>query len=61
MGSLAAVVSGTVSALAAFLLARYLLAREDREARGKSKSFKAVDQAVAKDPWKVVALLRMSR
>lgn len=59
-GLLAAVVSGTLSALAAFLLARYLLrARIEKLAR-KSKSFKAVDQAVAKDPWKVVALLRMS-
>jgi uncharacterized membrane protein YdjX (TVP38/TMEM64 family) len=59
-GLLAAVVSGTLSALAAFLVARYLLrARIEKLAR-KSKSFKAVDQAVAKDPWKVVALLRMS-
>ncbi len=59
-GLLAAVLSGTLSALAAFLLARYLLrARIEKLAR-KSKSFKAVDQAVAKDPWKVVALLRMS-
>ena len=59
-GLLAAVVSGTLSALAAFLLARYLLRARIEELARKSKSFKAVDHAVAKDPWKVVALVRMS-
>lgn len=59
-GLLAALASGTLSALAAFLLARYVLRGRIEKLARKSKSFKAVDQAVAKDPWKVVALVRMS-
>lgn len=43
-----------------FLIARYLIHdRIERRAR-RSAVFKSVDDAVRQEPWKVVALLRMS-
>ena len=59
-GLLACAVSATLSAVSAFLLARYVLRKPVERAARKSAAFKAVDQAVAKEPWKVVALVRMS-
>ena len=59
-GLVAALVAGTLAALAAFLLARYVLRSRIEVLARRSAAFKAVDQAVAKEPWKVVALLRMS-
>jgi uncharacterized membrane protein YdjX (TVP38/TMEM64 family) len=59
-GMVAALASAAVAALIAFFIARYLLrARIERLAR-RSATFKALDQAVAKEAWKVIALLRMS-
>lgn len=59
-GLAAAMVSVLASALAAFLLARYVMRRWlERAARGNA-AFKALDSAVAKEGWKVVALLRVS-
>jgi uncharacterized membrane protein YdjX (TVP38/TMEM64 family)/membrane-associated phospholipid phosphatase len=59
-GLAAAMVSALSSALAAFLLARYVMRRSIERAARRSATFKAVDAAVAKEGWKVVALLRMS-
>ena len=59
-GLLAALVSATLSAIAGFLIARYVLRESFGRLARRSKTFKAVDQAVAKDAWKVVALVRMS-
>ena len=59
-GTLAAMVSSTVAAFCAYLLARHLLrARVERSAR-RNPSFKAVDAAVQRAPVKVVALLRLA-
>lgn len=59
-GLAAAMVSAFASALAAFLLARYVMRDRLERAARENATFKAVDAAVAKEGWKVVALLRMS-
>jgi uncharacterized membrane protein YdjX (TVP38/TMEM64 family) len=52
--------ASTIAAALAFLIARYL-AREavERQAR-KNAKFAAIDRAIGKEGWKVVALLRLS-
>ena len=59
-GFFAAVVSSTLGALAAFLIARHVLRGPVERAAKRNDTFKAVDQAVKKEPRKVVALLRLS-
>lgn len=59
-GLVAALLSATLSAIAGFLIARYVLKGWFGRLARRSKTFKAIDQAVAKDAWKVVALVRMS-
>jgi uncharacterized membrane protein YdjX (TVP38/TMEM64 family)/membrane-associated phospholipid phosphatase len=59
-GLLAALITAAGSALAAFLLARYVLRRHVETAARRSAIFSAVQAAVEKDGWKIVALLRMS-
>ena len=59
-GLAAAVGSSSLAAYCAFLIARHLVRqRVERAARG-NQTFAAVDKAVKREPWKVVALLRMS-
>ena len=59
-GFVAAVASSTIGALAAFLVARHVLRGIVERAAKRNETFKAVDQAVRKEPRKVVALLRLS-
>ena len=59
-GLAVALVASTLAALAAFLVSRYLMRERLERAARRNKSFAAVDKAVKKEPWKVVALLRMS-
>jgi uncharacterized membrane protein YdjX (TVP38/TMEM64 family) len=59
-GLAAAVASSTISALAAFLVGRFLLRERMEHFARKDKAFKAVDGAVKREPLTVVALLRMS-
>ncbi|HEV3010377.1 MAG TPA: VTT domain-containing protein [Burkholderiales bacterium] len=59
-GLAAALAGALASALAAFLLARTVMRRPVERIARKYEAFKAVNTAVAKDGWKVVALLRMS-
>jgi undecaprenyl-diphosphatase len=59
-GLAAAAISALFSALGAFLLARYVLRRPLQRLAQRNAAFKAMDAAVAKDGWKVVALLRLS-
>jgi uncharacterized membrane protein YdjX (TVP38/TMEM64 family) len=59
-GIAAAVAASTLAALAAFLVARYVLRERIERAAKRNKSFAAVDKAVRREPWKVVALLRLS-
>jgi uncharacterized membrane protein YdjX (TVP38/TMEM64 family)/membrane-associated phospholipid phosphatase len=59
-GFAAAMAGAVAGALAAFVLARYVLRKPVERAARRHEAFKAVDKAVAKEGWKVVALLRMS-
>jgi uncharacterized membrane protein YdjX (TVP38/TMEM64 family) len=59
-GLFAALASSTLAALAAYLIARYVLRERLERAAKKNDTFAAVDKAVRREPWKVVALLRMS-
>jgi uncharacterized membrane protein YdjX (TVP38/TMEM64 family)/membrane-associated phospholipid phosphatase len=59
-GLAVAMASALCSALAAFLLARHVLRRPFERAARRNASFKSMDAAVAKEGWKVVALMRMS-
>jgi len=59
-GTVVALLSSLGGAIAAFLISRYLFrGRVLKFVRGR-KAFKAVDGAVAKESWKIVALLRLS-
>ena len=55
-----ALTASTLSALSAFLVARFVVRDYIERAAKRNKSFAAVDKAVRKEPWKVVALLRLS-
>lgn len=59
-GLVAAVASATVSALVAFLIGRHALRARLEKVAKRNATFVAVDQAVKREPWKVVALLRLS-
>ena len=59
-GLLAAMAGALAASLAAFLLARSALRERLASAARGNKVFKALDGAVAKDGWKVVALVRLS-
>ena len=54
------VVSATVGASLAFLVARYLARDLVANRFGGNEKFRAIDQAVAEDGWKIVGLLRLS-
>lgn len=54
------VVAATIGAGLAFLVARYLARARVQRMTEQSPRFKAVDQAVTEDGWKVVMLLRLS-
>jgi uncharacterized membrane protein YdjX (TVP38/TMEM64 family) len=59
-GLVASLVSAVAGALAAFLIGRHLLRQRIERAARRNESFAAVDKAVRSEPWKVVALLRLS-
>jgi uncharacterized membrane protein YdjX (TVP38/TMEM64 family) len=59
-GLLAAALALATSALAGWLLSRHVVRAWMERAARRSRTFKAIDQAVVKEPRKVVALLRMT-
>lgn len=59
-GLAAALVSALASAVVAFLAARHVLRKPIERAAKRSRRFKALDRAVGRDAWKIVALVRMS-
>ena len=59
-GLAAALGSTLLAAVLAFLAARYVLRKPVERAARRSGRFKAVDRAVAREAWKIVALVRMS-
>src|SRR5262249_25689708 len=59
-GFMIAVAASVTSATAAFLASRYVLRDAIKRRADKHRLFKQLDRAVAKDGWKVVALLRLT-
>ncbi len=54
------VVAATAGAAAAFLIARHLARDKVRRLLETRRNIAAIDQAIAEDGWKIVALLRLS-
>lgn len=59
-GTAVALVGATLGAGLAFLVGRYLLRKRIENAFKKNKKFAAIDQAIGKQGWKIVGLLRLS-
>jgi len=59
-GTVLVSVASTVAAAAAFLIARYAARAKVESLARRNPKFGAVDRAIAKNGWKVVALLRLS-
>jgi uncharacterized membrane protein YdjX (TVP38/TMEM64 family) len=59
-GTAIAVAATAASSTAAFLMARYLLRGPAERLAKRHKLFKAFEQAVDKEGWRIVALLRLS-
>ena len=60
LGTLYSAIGATLGAAAAFLISRYM-AREWVQGKfGRNRRFRAIDDAVAEDGWKIVGLIRLS-
>ena len=59
-GLAASLAASVISALAAFLVGRHVIRERVSRFARQSDTFHAVDKAVAREPFKVVALLRLS-
>lgn len=59
-GSLYVVVAATLGATLAFLMGRYLLRAWVAKQIERNAKFKAIDEAVGKEGWKIVLLTRLS-
>jgi uncharacterized membrane protein YdjX (TVP38/TMEM64 family) len=60
IGFLVVVVSATIGATLAFLIARYLVHKRVEALLARRPKFKAVNAAVSEAGWKIVGLLRLS-
>ena len=59
-GIVAGIAGLMTACLLGFLLSRHVIRAWVERGASHSKTFKAVDKAVAKEPWKIVALLRLA-
>ena len=59
-GTVAAICGATIGATLAFLIARYAARGAISQRLAKNEKFAAIDQAIGKQGWKMVALLRLS-
>lgn len=59
-GSVYVLIAATVGAILAFLIGRYLSRDWVTEQMKKYPKFQAIDQAIAKEGWKIVLLTRLS-
>lgn len=59
-GSIVVIISATLGATAAFLIGRYLARGWVAQKIEGNAKFKAVDEAVAREGWKIVGLTRLS-
>lgn len=59
-GTVIVSIASTIAAALAFLIARYVARRRVEALAKRNEKFRAIDQAVREQGWKVVALLRLS-
>ena len=59
-GTAVAITGATIGASFAFLIARYLVRQRIENYAKKNKRFGAIDEAIGKQGWKIVGLLRLS-
>lgn len=59
-GTFAALIGATIGAMFAFLIARYVARGAVSKRFGKNKKFRAIDDAIGQQGWKMVGLLRLS-
>jgi uncharacterized membrane protein YdjX (TVP38/TMEM64 family) len=59
-GTLVALSGAIIGATLAFIIARYFLRKNIEEYTKKNARFKAIDEAIGKNGWKIVGLLRLS-
>jgi uncharacterized membrane protein YdjX (TVP38/TMEM64 family) len=59
-GTLVALTGAVIGATLAFLVARYLLRQNIEELTKKNPRFRAIDDAIGKNGWKIIGLLRLS-
>lgn len=59
-GTVAVSIGSTLAAAAAFLIARYVAREKVSQWAKTNPKFNAIDQAIGKQGWKIVALLRLS-
>jgi uncharacterized membrane protein YdjX (TVP38/TMEM64 family) len=59
-GTVIVSIASTAAAAVAFLIARYLARKKVETAARRNKKFGAMDRAIGKKGWKVIALLRLS-
>ena len=59
-GTLVALTGAVIGATLAFLIARYVLRKNIEEFAKKNPRFKAIDDAIGKNGWKIIGLLRLS-
>ena len=59
-GTLVALSGAIIGASLAFLVARYVLRKNIAEMTKKNPRFAAIDEAIGKNGWKIVGLLRLS-
>jgi uncharacterized membrane protein YdjX (TVP38/TMEM64 family) len=59
-GTLVALAGAILGSSLAFLVARYLLRQNIEEMTKKNPRFRAIDEAIGKNGWKIVGLLRLS-
>ncbi len=59
-GTAVALIGATMGAPLAFLVARYLLPGRIESGAKENDRFKSIDEAIGKDGWKIVGLLRLS-
>lgn len=59
-GTLVALAGAIIGSTVAFLIARYLLRKNIEEVAEAKPRFRAIDEAIGKNGWKIVGLLRLS-
>ena len=59
-GTLIALAGALLGATLAFLIARHILRKNVEQLTASNPKFKAIDQAIGKNGWKIVGLLRLS-